>query len=70
MPIFSIDAERCINCGKCVKICPLDVLRKGETIPEIVYRADCQSCFLCSIYCPERALVIDAERGRPTPEPY
>ncbi|MFR6518643.1 MAG: 4Fe-4S binding protein [Bilophila wadsworthia] len=22
MPIFSIDAESCVNCGKCVKICP------------------------------------------------
>ena len=31
MPIFSIDAENCVNCGKCVKICPLDVLREGKT---------------------------------------
>ena len=45
MPIFSIDAENCVNCGKCVKICPLDVLREGKTTPEIVYREDCQSCF-------------------------
>ena len=52
MPIFSIDAESCVNCGKCVKICPLDVLREGKTTPEIVYREDCQSCFLCIIYCP------------------
>ena len=36
MPIFSIDAESCVNCGKCVKICPLDVLREGKTTPEIV----------------------------------
>ena len=50
MPIFSIDAESCVNCGKCVKICPLDVLREGKTTPEIVYREDCQSCFLCIIY--------------------
>ena len=57
MPIFSIDAENCVNCGKCVKICPLDVLREGKTTPEIVYREDCQSCFLCIIYCPK-------------PEPY
>ena len=41
MPIFSIDAESCVNCGKCVKICPLDVLREGKTTPEIVYREDC-----------------------------
>ena len=64
MPIFSIDAESCVNCGKCVKICPLDVLREGKTTPEIVYREDCQSCFLCIIYCPKHAITVDTERGR------
>ena len=53
MPIFAIDSEKCINCGTCVKICPLDVFRAGETVPEIRYREDCQSCFLCQIYCPK-----------------
>ena len=70
MPIFSIDAENCVNCGKCVKICPLDVLREGKTTPEIVYREDYQSCFLCIIYCPKHAITVDTERGRATPEPY
>lgn len=70
MPIFSIDAQDCVNCGNCVKICPLDVLREGTNIPEIVYREDCQSCFLCIIYCPKHAITVDTERGRPTPEPY
>lgn len=70
MPIFSIDAQTCSNCGTCVKICPLDVLRDGETTPEIVYREDCQSCFLCVIYCPKKAINVDSRRGRPTPEPY
>ena len=60
MPIFSIDAESCVNCGKCVKICPLDVLREGKTTPEIVYRED----------CPKHAITVDTERGRATPEPY
>ena len=70
MPIFSIDAENCVNCGKCVKICPLDVLREGKTTPEIVYREDCQSCFLCQIYCPKDAIKVDTIRNRPTPLPY
>lgn len=70
MPIFSIDAESCVNCGKCVKICPLDVLREGKTTPEIVYREDCQSCFLCIIYCPKHAITVDTGTGTATPEPY
>ncbi|MFQ8737470.1 MAG: ATP-binding protein [Bilophila wadsworthia] len=53
MPIFSIDAESCVNCGKCVKICPRRAAR-GQDHAEIVYREDCQSCFLCIIYCPKQ----------------
>lgn len=70
MPIFSIDAEKCINCGMCVKVCPLDVLRSGESVPVICYREDCQSCFLCQIYCPKDAITVDSIRNRPTPLPY
>lgn len=70
MPIFAIDSEKCINCGTCVKICPLDVFRAGETVPEIRYREDCQSCFLCRIYCPKDAIRVDTVRNRPTPLPY
>ena len=51
-----------------MKICPLDVLREGKTTPEIVYREDCQSCFLCIIYCPKHAITVDTERGRLRPE--
>ncbi|WP_346665402.1 ferredoxin family protein [uncultured Mailhella sp.] len=70
MPVFAIDPEKCVNCGTCVKICPLDVFRAGETTPEICYREDCQSCFLCQIYCPKDAIKVDAVRNRPTPLPY
>ena len=70
MPFFAIDSEKCINCGTCVKICPLDVFRAGETVPEIRYREDCQSCFLCQIYCPKDAIRVDTIRNRPTPLLY
>lgn len=70
MPIVDISDELCINCGTCVKICPLDVLRKGEKKPEIQYRQDCQSCFLCKTYCPKKAISITATRARPTVLPW
>lgn len=70
MPIFSIDQKSCVNCGMCVKICPLDVLREGASTPLIAYREDCQSCFLCCIYCAKDAIRVDADRGRATPVPY
>ncbi len=70
MPILSISKEHCINCGTCEKICPMDVLRPGQETPEIVYRQDCQSCFLCRMYCPKNAIEITAERARPAVLPW
>lgn len=70
MPIISISDERCVNCGTCVKICPMDVLRDGKKKPEIVYLQDCQSCFLCRMYCKADAININVERARPTALPW
>lgn len=70
MPILSISDERCVNCGTCVKVCPLDVLRPGKSKPEISYPQDCQSCFLCRMYCKKDAISITADRARPTVLPW
>lgn len=70
MPIVSIDDKSCVNCGMCVKICPMDVLRPDDAVPRIAYRQDCQSCFLCRLYCPTNALKVTADRTRPSALPW
>jgi NAD-dependent dihydropyrimidine dehydrogenase PreA subunit len=53
-----IDAERCTSCDICVNVCPTNVFDKTEGIPVIARQNDCQTCFLCELYCPEDALYV------------
>jgi NAD-dependent dihydropyrimidine dehydrogenase PreA subunit len=53
-----IDAERCTSCDICVNVCPTNVFDKTDGIPVIARQSDCQTCFLCELYCPEDALFV------------
>jgi NAD-dependent dihydropyrimidine dehydrogenase PreA subunit len=53
-----IDAERCTSCDICVNVCPTNVFDKTDGIPVIARQGDCQTCFLCELYCPEDALYV------------
>lgn len=54
-----ISADRCIKCNACVDACPDNVFdsRPGD-IPIIARLDDCQTCFLCELYCPTDALYV------------
>ncbi|AIQ65613.1 NADH dehydrogenase subunit I [compost metagenome] len=59
-----VSAERCIGCNQCVSVCPTNVFDKGEAgVPVIARQSDCQTCFMCELYCPVDALYVapDAE---------
>lgn len=54
-----VSASRCTGCDICVKACPanvFDAVRGGA--PVIARQRDCQTCFLCEIYCPADALYV------------
>lgn len=53
-----IDPERCTACDICVNVCPTNVFGKTDGIPVIARQSDCQTCFLCELYCPEDALFV------------
>ncbi|WP_127492742.1 4Fe-4S dicluster domain-containing protein [Paenibacillus glycanilyticus] len=54
-----VSEERCISCNICVKVCPTNVFDKGEDgIPVIARQSDCQTCFICEVYCPADALYV------------
>ena len=54
-----VSASRCIRCDICVRVCPADVFAKdAEGLPVIARQDDCQTCFLCEIYCPTDALFV------------
>lgn len=57
--ITNIDEVKCIGCGVCVEICPLDTIRLnagGKAF--IAYSDDCMTCFLCERFCKERAIFV------------
>ena len=74
MAIRSVDENACILCGKCVDVCPMDVLRieenDGREAVEIKYPRDCICCFNCELGCPTGAIYVDAARGRATVLPW
>jgi len=53
-----IDSERCTACDICVNVCPTNVFDKTDGVPRIARQNDCQTCFLCELYCPEDALFV------------
>ena len=61
-------ASRCIDCDRCVKVCPtnvFDAVPGGH--PVIARQQDCQTCFLCELYCPVDALYVAPDCEGPTP---
>jgi len=51
----TIQEEKCINCKKCVKICPVQAIKEREECPLINYKI-CINCNCCDEVCPEHAI--------------
>jgi NAD-dependent dihydropyrimidine dehydrogenase PreA subunit len=54
-----VSDERCIRCDICVKACPTNVFDAVPDGPPVIARQeDCQTCFMCELYCPADALFV------------
>ncbi len=53
-----VDAEKCIGCGECVDICPVEVyeLQDGKSVP--VKAEECVGCESCVEVCEANAITI------------
>jgi ferredoxin-type protein NapH len=48
---LKVDADKCIDCGKCQKVCPMQL-----PVNEILDKPDCIKCARCVEACPKKAL--------------
>lgn len=54
-----LSRERCIGCNRCVSVCPTNVFEASpDSVPTIARKSDCQTCFMCELYCPVDALYV------------
>jgi len=56
--IAKVDADKCVGCGECVAICPMQVfeLRQGKAV--VVNDQDCLGCDSCVEACEPVAIVV------------
>lgn len=54
-----VSESRCIKCNLCVSACPTNVFDKvSGSVPKIARQSDCQTCYMCELYCPVDALYV------------
>ena len=58
-----VNADACVACGCCVKVCPLSAIQVGHGIRAVVNGDKCVGCGKCAGECP--ASVISIEEVRP-----
>jgi len=58
--IAFIVEDRCTGCNACVSACPTHVLDPNPAggAPVIARPSQCQTCFMCELYCPQDAIYV------------
>ncbi len=65
-PRFEVEAEKCIRCGECVAVCPVEAATFPDPeSPAVIDKAVCIGCGECYAVCPERAVQLDMETELP-----
>jgi ferredoxin len=54
------DEEKCIHCGLCISICPVEVFRFNEEKKVVADTKHCIHCGVCVNVCPAKALSLYA----------
>jgi ferredoxin len=60
---LSYQPEKCINCNRCIQVCPHNVFTSGEKYISIHNHDDCMECGACQVNCPTEALLVDSGVG-------
>jgi NAD-dependent dihydropyrimidine dehydrogenase PreA subunit len=64
---FTVDADKCIHCGKCEQVCPTGDLTIKDALPSWQHDGSCTCCLACYHHCPKHAInygSITRKRGQ------
>lgn len=53
---YSVDGDKCIGCGQCVKVCPSENIEIINNKP--VFSNKCIGCLSCAQFCPKSAINV------------
>ena len=56
--IAHIFEDLCDGCNACVAVCPTHVLDAGRPVPVIARLDQCQTCYMCELYCASDAIYV------------
>jgi ferredoxin/flavodoxin len=62
MPQVQYDAEKCVLCKKCVKLCDYQALSVSDDNEFFINEERCKVCYTCIAGCPKNALFTDWEQ--------
>lgn len=64
--IAHIFEDLCSGCNDCVTACPTHVLDAGQDGVPVIARVDqCQTCFMCELYCEADAIYVAPDQRAP-----
>jgi len=61
-----IDPDECTAPGDCIERCPMDAIREGDNVSEVV-DGRCIGCGLCVSVCPVEAITLEPKSGMDAP---
>ncbi|WP_428367995.1 mercury methylation ferredoxin HgcB [Methanoregula sp.] len=60
---LKLDPDRCINCKRCLQVCPHAVFTEGYDHVDLARPATCMECGACALNCPVQAITVQSGVG-------
>ena len=59
-----IDKKKCISCGTCVAICPVEAISFDKDGKAVIDRTKCIRCGACQASCPVEAIDLNKNQEK------